>query len=124
MAIEGGLSRYSALMELGIDLHRHGQGAIERSGQPLAAVEAHLLRIGKLLLPGNADGVVLGLDFQVGLVDARELYDGDQVVALLEDVDGRERPAASRRPTQPFAVEAQFESSLKLEQCVEWMVHD
>ena len=96
----------------GIDLHRHGQGAIERPEQPFAAMQAYLFRISKLLLPGNADGVVLGLDFEVGLVDARQLDYGDQVVPLLEDVDGRERAAAGRGPAQPFAVEARSSSAL------------
>jgi hypothetical protein len=54
---------------VGIDLDRHREGAIERSGRPLTPMQAYLLGIREGLLAGDTDGVVLGLDLQVGFVD-------------------------------------------------------
>ena len=104
---------------LGIDLDRHGQRAIEGSRQPLTAMQAYLLGIGDVLLAGDADRLVLGLDLKVGFIDARQLDDCDQVVALLEDIDGRESSGPCGCAAQPIAFQPGFQCPLKIKQRVE-----
>ena len=74
-----------------------------------------LLRKGNGLLAGHADDVVLGLDLKIGLVDAGDLEDRDQAIALLKDVDRRKGAGARRRSVQPIAVETGFKSALQIE---------
>jgi hypothetical protein len=100
---------------VGIDLDWHGQGSIEGPRQPLAPMQADLLGIGEVLLAGNADRVVLGLDLKVGFVDACQLDDCDQIVALLEDIDGREGPSGGGCPPQPIAFQTRLQGPLKIQ---------
>src|SRR5690349_19103170 len=69
---------------LSIDLHRHRERPVERSDEALSPVDTDSIRVGDALLAGNTDGVVLGLNFEVSLVDAGHLENGDQIIALLE----------------------------------------
>jgi len=55
------------------------------------------------LLAGNADGVAFGLDVQVALFDPWHFKDRHQAVALLKDIDGRERSSARSSTSQPVA---------------------
>src|SRR3712207_8925175 len=48
---------------------------------------------------------VLGLDVQILPVDTRKLDDGNQIIALLEEVDGRVTAPPSGGVPQPFAGE-------------------
>ena len=62
--------------------------------------------VGGFFLTGDADGVVLSLDLEITLVNARQLEDGNETVALLEHIDGRERTCACGRTAQPIALQA------------------
>ena len=55
----------------------------------LAPMHAQACRIADLFAAGNPAGVVLGLNIEIIVVHARDLENGDQRVALLEDIDGR-----------------------------------
>ncbi len=66
--------------------------------------------------------MVLSLDLQGGLVDSCELDDRDQIVSLLEDIDGREGPGAAGCTPQPVAFKTGFQRPLKTNQRVEWTV--
>jgi hypothetical protein len=82
-------SRYFGLDAIAVDLHRNRQTPIEYSPPALAPMHAHAFRIGDLFPAGDPDGVILGLDIEIILVHARDLKNGDQCVALLEDMDAQ-----------------------------------
>jgi hypothetical protein len=82
-------------------------------------VHADAFGIGSGLLARDADGVFLGLNLQVLLIDARQLNDGEERIALLKDVDGREGTLACCLILQPIAGDAGLERSLQIEQGIE-----
>jgi hypothetical protein len=102
-----------------IDLDGEGERAIEFAGDALAPMDAHVVRIIHALFAGDADGIGLGLDLQFVLIDARQLHQRQDVVALLKDVDGRKRAAAGGRTLEPVARKSGFKLPLQAQQCVE-----
>src|SRR5581483_3953504 len=76
---------------LGIDTNRHSQRPVEHARAALAPVHAR----------------------------PRQFQDGDQVMVLLEYVDGRIGAHASGGTLQPVAFKARVERSLQTEECVE-----
>jgi hypothetical protein len=83
------------------------------AGDAFASVHARVVRVVDALLAGDADGVGLGLDLQVVLVDARQLHECQDVLALLKHIDGREGPAAGGHVLKPVAGESGFELPLQ-----------
>jgi hypothetical protein len=77
-----------------IELDRQGQRAIDSPNTALAPMNA-ALRVICGLLAGYVDGVFFGLDLQIFLIESRQFDDRQDVVALLQDVDGREWTRAS-----------------------------
>src|SRR5579883_429667 len=71
------------------------------------------------LASGDADRVLLRLDLDTLLVDARQFDDGDEVVAFLEDVDRREGAGTGGAGPQPVAREVCLERALQREQSIE-----
>jgi hypothetical protein len=55
-------------------------------------MHAHAIGEGDDLLARNTNGVLFGLNLQIVLVDARQLDDGEKVLALLKYVDRRKAP--------------------------------
>src|SRR5205814_1755649 len=104
-----------------IDLDRQRQRPIELAGDAFPAMHAHAVGVVDALPARDADGVGLGLDLQVVLVDARQFHQGQDVVTLLEDVDGRERSATGGHVVKPVARKSCFELALKAEQRIEWI---
>src|SRR5581483_7075310 len=104
---------------VGLYTYRHRHGAIEHAGYALAAMDARLLAVADRLLAADADGVLLGLDLQVALVDARQFDNGDEVIVLLEDVDGWKTADRSRSAAHPVARDARVEGTLQRQQCFE-----
>jgi len=108
---------------IGVDLHWHRQGAVKRAREAFAPMEANTVRVCERLLSRDSDRPVLDLDFQITLVDTWNLQNGDEIVALLEDIDRRKRARSASSPSQPIAVEAGLEGSLEIKQRIEWVVH-
>jgi hypothetical protein len=100
-------------------LDRQRERAIELAGDALAPMDAYVVRIIDALFAGDADCVGLGLDLQFILIDARQLHQRQDVVALLKDVDGRKRAAAGGRTLEPVARKSGFKLPLQAQQCVE-----
>ena len=71
------------------------------------------------LLPRDSDGVFLGLNLQFILLDARQLDDGQNLVALLKNVDGWEWALAGSLVLKPLASGAGFKRSLEVKKGVE-----
>ena len=65
-------------------------------------MEAHILRIIDALAACDTYRVAFRLDIDLGLVDPWQLNDGDEVVALLKNVDGRLTSHASRAAAEPI----------------------
>jgi hypothetical protein len=76
---------------IGIDLDRERDRAVEVSRDPLAPMQADLFAVVDRLFPRDAQGIALGFELDVALVDARQFHHGDKIMTLLEDVDRRER---------------------------------
>src|ERR1043166_9017524 len=72
-----------------LNLDWDGEGAIEDARHALAPVHARAFAVVDRLPTRDADGVFLRLHLQIGFVDAREFDHRNEIVALLEDVDGR-----------------------------------
>src|SRR5271166_1820242 len=104
-----------------VDFDREGHRAIETPGQSLAAMEARLFAILDRFGAGKADRSVLDLDLQVGLPDAGQLGDDDDVVALAKDIERRKSAAAADTRLQPAASAQRIESLLELEKSAEWV---
>src|SRR4051794_9214078 len=77
------------------------------------------LRVVDDLLARDSDGVFLRLDLQVVLVDTRQLNDREDLVALLKNVDGRERALPGGLVLKPLTAGARFKRSLKVKKRVE-----
>ena len=114
-------SRYSALMPSGSKWTGSGNRAVELACDAFAAMHADAVRVGHRLLTRDADRVFLGFDLQAALIDAWQLDDREKIAALLEDVDGRERPLAGGLVLQPVAGQTGLERPLQIEQCLKWI---
>jgi hypothetical protein len=77
-----------------IEPDRKRQGAIEFANDAFTSMHAHTVGEDDDFLARNTNGVLLGLDLQIVLVDARQLDDGEKILALLKYVDWREGAAA------------------------------
>jgi hypothetical protein len=99
-----------------IEPHRKRPGAIEFANDALTSMHAHAVGEGDDFLARNTNGVLFGLDLQIALIDARQLDDGKQILALLKYVDRREGSAAGRRVLKPVARQLGFECSLEAKQ--------
>src|SRR5215470_15173854 len=64
------------------------------------------------------NGAILCLDLDVVLRHTRQFDQSEEVIALLENVDGWECPHARRGTSQPIAVETSVERSLQAQQGV------
>jgi hypothetical protein len=53
-----------------IDFDRQRQRAVEFAGDTFPSMHAGFVGVANVLLAGNADGICLGLDLQIVLVDA------------------------------------------------------
>src|SRR5687768_9700187 len=105
----GNRQRQNAIAIVGTDrfrVDRDGQreGPIEASGRALATVNARGCLKADLLLAGDADGALLGLDLEVDLVDARQLDDRHEVIALLEHVDRWKGAGPGGAAPEPIAL--------------------
>jgi hypothetical protein len=83
------------LYSIRIDLNRNRHRSIKLPGQPLSTMETGFLRIVDCLSASDAQRVVLYLDFQIRLLDAREFDENHEVFALLEYIDRRIRSDAA-----------------------------
>ena len=112
---------------VGIELNGKRDGAVEVAEYALPAVYA-ALGIVDDLLPGDSDCVFLGLNLQLILLEAGQLHDGQNLVALLKDVDGWEGALAGSLVLKPLASGAGFKRSLEVKKGVERVgvccVHD
>ena len=77
-------------------------------------MQTRLLRIVDGFFAEDTDGVFLGFYLQVASADTWQLYDGEDVIALLENVDRRERAAAGGKVLQPIAGQVRFKRALKI----------
>ena len=80
-----------------------------------------ILLVRNCLVAEDANGVLLGLDLEVVLADARQFYNRNEVVALLEDVDRRITANTRGTVAHPVAVKPRVERPLKRKQRVEWI---
>ena len=72
---------------VGVDLDRQRDYSVEAPCDALAPMHADLLSIVDRFSPGYPDGTFLRLQFQVGLIDAGQLHNRHEVMALLKDID-------------------------------------
>jgi two-component sensor histidine kinase len=71
-----------------------------------------------LVIPLGGSSILkyLGFDLQAALIDAWQLDNREEIAALLEDVDGWERPLAGGLVLQPVARQTGLERTLQIEQ--------
>src|ERR1700730_15093277 len=96
-----------------IDLHRNDNGTVEGPGKPFPSMQAYALRVIEALPTGDPDGVFLRLDVQILFVHPRQFNDGDEIVALLEHINGRIASHAGGGTTQPVAGKPVLEGLLE-----------
>jgi hypothetical protein len=77
----------AAAPDIRIELDRQRQRAIELARDTFAAMHAGFLGVANVLLAGNADGICFGLYLEVAFVDAGQLDDRQDIVALLKHVE-------------------------------------
>ena len=82
-------------------------------------MQARLILIVERLSARQSERVFFGFHAKRIGPHARKLDDGDEVMALLKKVDGRERPDPGGRTAQPIAGEPRIQSALEPEQRIE-----
>jgi len=73
-----------------------------------------------LFLSRDADRALLGFDLEIDLVNARELDDRDEIIALLKDVEGRKGAGPGGAAPEPVALVPRIKRALQREDGVEW----
>jgi hypothetical protein len=97
---------------LGINLDRERKAAIERAGDALTPVNARAIVVFDRLLSGDTNCVLASLDLQVILVDARQLDDGNEIVAFLKNVYWRIAASACSANAKPITCQVRLQRPL------------
>ena len=106
-------SRYSARMPSASICNGERQRSVENAEQALPAVHARLVVVLGRLAARDSHRVLLRLDLQIVLIDTRQFDHGDEIVLLLEDVDGRITAGAGGARAHPIALPPRFERALQ-----------
>jgi hypothetical protein len=99
---------------IGVDLDRHRNRAVEAAGEPFAAMQCCVIAVFDRLAASDADRATFDLNLKVGLADAGDLGEDQDVIALPEDVQWRVSAAAAGPGVEPIARPERINRPLKL----------
>jgi hypothetical protein len=98
-----------------IDSDRPSDRSIEATGKTFAAMNAGVFLVIQRLFARDPQSPFLGLNRQIRLTHARELNDRNEVIALLEDINGRIGPDIGGRVSEPVTRQSGIELLLKVQ---------
>ena len=96
-----------------VDLERKGEGTIEIARESLATVQTRLAVLNSFAA-GDTNRFADHLNLQIGLADAGDLGDSDDVIALSKDVDRRVAATGAGTSAEPPARTERIERLLEL----------
>jgi hypothetical protein len=102
---------------VGLQIHRQRDRAVEFACNAFSTMHADAVGVGYRFLTGDAYRVFLRFDLQTVLVNAWQLDNRQKLAAVLEDVDGWERPLACGLILQPIAGQTGLERALQMTAC-------